>query len=106
MEKRLEVMKQYGIDYSVITYSANTVQIIDSAVDKTHSKAEVVSDLNRRTQELVSAYREKIGATAWIDLRLGDSVLKEMEATSDWVLGYSVLTGYIVKGQFKMLDAP
>ena len=106
MEKRLEVMKQYGIDYSVITYSANTVQIIDSAVDKIHSKSEVVSDLNRRTQELVSAYREKIGATAWIDLRLGDSVLKEMEATSDWVLGYSVLTGYIVKGQFKMLDAP
>ncbi len=105
VKKRLEVMEQYGIDYSVITYSANTVQIIDSAAEEGMTKAEAVSDLNRRTWEMVRENRKKIGATAWIDLRLGDSALEEMDRTSDWALGYSVLTGYVTGGQFKMLDA-
>lgn len=106
VEKRIDVMNLYGIDYSVITYSANTVQIIDSASDQTRTKSEVVSDLNQRTHEIVLSHNTKIGATAWIDLRLGVSALEEMESTSDWALGYSVLTGYVINGQFKMLDAP
>ncbi len=83
MEKRLTVMERHGIDYSVITYSANVVQIIDSAADQVHTKADIVSDLNRRTHEAILAHPAKTGATGWIDLRLGSSALDEMEAVSD-----------------------
>lgn len=106
MKKRLTVMERHGIDYSVITYSANVVQIIDSAADQVHTKADIVSDLNRRTHEAILAHPAKTGATGWIDLRLGSSALDEMEAVSDWVLGYSVLSGYEIGGQMKMLDDP
>lgn len=52
----------------------------------------------------MNAHRDKIGATAWIDLRLGAAALEEMERTSDWALGYSVLTAYDVKGTLTFLD--
>lgn len=104
IEKRLDVMRHNGIDYSVITYSANIVQIVDSAVDKNHTHSQIVSDINQKTHDIVLKYPSKIGATAWIDLRLGDAALKEMENTSTWALGYSVLTAYRINGKLKLLD--
>lgn len=102
--KRIDIMEKAQIDYSVITYSANVVQIIDSAATAKKPKAEVVSDLNSRTHETVKAHIGKIGATALIDLRLGTSALAEMERTSDWALGYSILTAYEIDGKLTFLD--
>lgn len=102
--KRLEVMRENQIDCSVITYSANIVQIIDSASPCEADRSEIVTDLNRKTRKTVQENQKRIVATSLVDLRLGTSALEEMERTSDWAVGYSVLAAYRLNGKIRFLD--
>lgn len=106
IEKRIDIMKKNQITYSVITYSANIVQIIDSAATDGISREAVVSHLNDQTHESMIRHAGEIGATAWIDLRLGNAAISEMERTSDWALGFSVLTAYKTDDGLAFLDDP
>lgn len=104
ISRRIEIMKEHHITYSVITYSSNVVQIVDSAAGKGLSRKAVVSDLNDKTREAVKNHDKYIGAAALIDLRLGEDALAEMERASDWALGYSVLTAYQMGERLAFLD--
>ncbi len=106
ISKRIEIMKNHHIDYSIITYSSNVVQIIDSVANNGISRQAAMADLNDKAQETVQKYAQWIGATALIDLRLGNDALIEMERTSDWATGYSVLTAYEIDGRLTFLDDP
>lgn len=106
ISKRIEIMKSHHIDYAVITYSSNVVQVIDSAAVHGVSRQAVMADLNDKANETAAKYAKWIGAAALIDLRLGNEALAEMERTSDWALGYSVLTAYEVDHRLAFLDDP
>lgn len=106
ISKRIDIMKENHITYSVITYSSNIVQIVDSVASNGLSPKEVVSDLNNKAHETVLNHVESIGATALIDLRLGEEALAEMERTCDWALGFSVLTAYHMGRKLAFLDDP
>lgn len=101
---RIGVMDRYGIDYSVVTYSANIVQIIDCLMEGGRTRREAVGDLNEGMRRTVGEHPSRLGATALLDLRDVDSAVDEMEATADWALGYSVLTGYATDHGFRTID--
>lgn len=104
ISQRIEIMESHHIDYSVITYSSNVVQIIDSAAGQDISRQAVMAALNDKARETVKKHPRQIGATSLIDLRLGNDALAEMERTSDWALGYSVLAAYDVEHHLTFLD--
>lgn len=106
ISRRIQIMENHHIDYSVITYSSNVVQIIDSAAVHGTSRQAVMAGLNDKALETVQAYAKQIGATALIDLRLGTDALAEMERTSGWALGYSVLAAYDIGHRLAFLDDP
>lgn len=106
ISKRIETMQANHVTLSVITYSANIVQIVDSAALEGSSKSKIITDLNNRAENIVKENSQYLVSTALIDLRLNDSILSEMERTSDWAVGFSVLAAYRINGKIRFLDDP
>lgn len=99
-------MKDAKIDCPVITYSANIVQIIDTAASNKDNRFEVMKDINKRTFTMTEEYKDKIFATALIDPRLGEEAINEMEATAGKSVGFSILSAYNIDGKIRFLDDP
>ena len=105
LDMMLEQRDKSGVTCSVNTYSANITHIID-ANSKDGNKSAAVRSLNDSTVQLCQRSGKGFLTTALVDLRLGAEALSDMGRIADQVVGYSVLTAYLVDGKIRFLDDP
>lgn len=94
-EKHIQEMDRYGIDKSVITFSANIVQVVFSLYSETQNPAQVISELNDAMYTLYQKYPTRVIPCAYIDPGLSSSMRKEIsKASARNFGGLSVLCAY------------
>lgn len=103
----LENMDSYGIDASVVTFSANIIAIIKAS---SSGKEEGILKTEWMNDQMISQ-REASGGrmlpTAWINPEYGMAAVKEMERTAaKGAVGFSVLTSYLDGSEGKFLEHP
>lgn len=103
---QLRKMNKNQIDLSVVTYSANIVQLVDALEENGTTSREAVCDINDAMLGVARQYTGKLRATALIDLRQGPDALLEMERCGRDFSGFSVLAAYRVNGKLVFLDHP
>ena len=66
-------MDHYGIDKSVITFSANIVQIISALSEDEMQKKQLIASLNQAMMNLHDRFPERVIPYAYVDPNLKDS---------------------------------
>lgn len=103
---RLDRMEENGIDLSLVTYSANIVQIVESMGEWGFSREAAVREINDAMRKLAAENKDRLKATALIEPCQREAALKEMERCQESCYGYSILCAYRMGGKLEFLDHP
>jgi predicted TIM-barrel fold metal-dependent hydrolase len=113
---QVDALDQAGIETAVLTFSSNAPAALHALAKATRrGAAETVRAVNRELAGWAASSGGRLLATAWVDPRLGDDALAEMERAvgEDGVVGLSTLCSFLplggpagVEGQLQFLDSP
>lgn len=112
---QLKNLLAHGIDTAVMTHSSNTPAALHAAALSTRasgeaglSDAQTISRVNGELQAWAAGSDDHLVAAAWIDPRLPDSALAELERVAQGgAAGASMLCAYPDRsGDLRFLDAP
>ena len=109
--RQVESLNRAGIDAGIVTYSSNTPAALHaSAVSEGLSGPERIRRTNAELREWEGVSGGRLLANSWVDPRLIDSALEEIERAASATTGtraVSVLTAYAgVDGTLRFLDHP
>lgn len=105
-DRHLSEMDRYGIDYEIITYSANCMQILEALTEQGGKRCELLADMNSRMVKLSGKTAGRLIPLAFIVPDEGQAAVKEMERLAPVCGGYSMVTGYRNGDGMKFLDHP
>jgi predicted TIM-barrel fold metal-dependent hydrolase len=112
---QLASLRAHGIDTAVLTHSSHTPAAMHAAALSTYgsNKAglggkETIARVNNELQEWAADSHGHLVTTAWIDPRLPDSALTELEGVAQGeAVGASMLCAYLDRSRgLRFLDAP
>lgn len=103
--RHLSEMERYGIDYEIITYSANCMQILE-ALAGPEERRRLICSINDRMAECSLKTGGKMIPLAFIVPEDGEKAVEEMERVDSVCRGYSILAGYQEGNEIKFLDHP
>jgi predicted TIM-barrel fold metal-dependent hydrolase len=117
---QVEALDRAGIETAVLTFSSNAPAALHALAKATgRGAAETVRAVNRELAGWAASSAGRLLPTAWVDPRLGDDALAEMERAvwEDGVVGFSTLCSFLPiggpvgepvqgPGELEFLDSP
>jgi predicted TIM-barrel fold metal-dependent hydrolase len=109
---QVDALDRAGIETAVLTFSSNAPAALHALAKATgRGAAETVRVVNRELAGWAASSAGRLVPTAWVDPRLGDDALGEMERAvrEDGVVGLSTLCSFLPlrgEGQPQFLDSP
>lgn len=106
IEMHIDEMNKYGIEKSVVTYSANVVQMIDVIGKTKYKKREIINNMNQQMLAIQNRYHDRMIVCAWVDPNDTDILETQMkEVKKNGFRAISILSAYH-DGDILFLDHP